>query len=189
MNYFDLSAETYLQRSRSGGWKWIRETESRAVLRALNPKVGERILDVGCGPGYYALKIQGLGASVVGIDRSSPMIEKFRGLGLPGFLGDFEAFQFDESFDKILIAGSGEFMHDPKSILKQIDKLLAPGGVAVILAPRKNIFGQLYRIWHRSHGCKLKLHDYKKISKIFPALRISEFKMITPMSSLISFTR
>lgn len=35
---------------------------------------GERILDFACGNGYFAAKLAGLGASVVGIDTSEPLI-------------------------------------------------------------------------------------------------------------------
>lgn len=40
---------------------------------------GERILDFACGNGYFAAKLAGLGASVVGIDTSEPLIANARG--------------------------------------------------------------------------------------------------------------
>ena len=45
-----------------------------AALDLLDPKPGERILDVGCGEGTLTKKIVGRGATVLGIDNSPEMI-------------------------------------------------------------------------------------------------------------------
>ncbi|HEX6620709.1 MAG TPA: methyltransferase domain-containing protein, partial [Solirubrobacteraceae bacterium] len=50
----------------------------RALVReALGARAGERVLDVGCGPGFYAEELLGeVGpeGTVVGIDASPPML-------------------------------------------------------------------------------------------------------------------
>ncbi len=45
-------------------------------LEVLNPKVGEKILDLGCGSGYLTNAIREEGAEVLGVDSSAEMIEK-----------------------------------------------------------------------------------------------------------------
>ena len=45
-----------------------------AVFELLNPRPGERILDVGCGEGSLTEKIVAAGADVVGIDASEEMV-------------------------------------------------------------------------------------------------------------------
>lgn len=45
------------------------------LLRVLNARPGEKILDVGCGQGYFAREIAKLGAIVVGLDISPELIK------------------------------------------------------------------------------------------------------------------
>src|SRR5260370_18102718 len=46
----------------------------QAVLELLNPRPGERILDLGCGDGALTAKIVAAGAEVVGVDASADMV-------------------------------------------------------------------------------------------------------------------
>ena len=53
----------------------------RIVREALGAAVGERILDVGCGPGFYCAELLeevGPSGSVLGVDSSPPMLELAR---------------------------------------------------------------------------------------------------------------
>src|ERR1700735_3473519 len=45
------------------------------VVQLLNPRQGERILDLGCGTGYLTNLIAQAGARVTGIDNSPAMLE------------------------------------------------------------------------------------------------------------------
>src|SRR5262245_41504323 len=42
--------------------------ECSTLIEWLDPRPGERILDIGCGDGYYDAQIAGRGARVVGVD-------------------------------------------------------------------------------------------------------------------------
>src|SRR5689334_19857632 len=132
MSYFDESAPKYLQRSQRGIWRYLRNREQSQILAQLEVKAGERILDVGCGAGFYARPIREQGASVTGIDVSSGMIQEFQRLGFQGHNISFESFEDKESFDKVLIAGSGEFIPSTIVLMRQIRKNLRPGGRAVV---------------------------------------------------------
>ena len=60
------------------------------VVRLLEPRHGERILDLGCGTGDLTLMLAQAGYDVIGIDRSEEMLsvlrEKADELGLTGRL-------------------------------------------------------------------------------------------------------
>lgn len=50
----------------------------RALAREVGPRLGDRVLDIGCGPGNFASTLGvtvGSGGSVVGIDPSKPMVD------------------------------------------------------------------------------------------------------------------
>ena len=44
----------------------------------LQPKAGERILDLGCGTGHLTAEIAASGAALIGIDQSPAMIAEAR---------------------------------------------------------------------------------------------------------------
>jgi SAM-dependent methyltransferase len=70
-----------------GGPNWVRDEAmydlmltpfNDALLDALDPRPGERVLDVGCGFGSTALAVSARGADVHGVDISPPMIDRAR---------------------------------------------------------------------------------------------------------------
>lgn len=71
------------------------------VVALLNPKVGEKILDLGCGDGTLAEQMQRAGARVVGIDSSPEMIAAATARGVEAFVMSGEAITFTEEFDAV----------------------------------------------------------------------------------------
>ena len=70
-----------------------------AALDLLDPKPGERILDVGCGEGTLTKKIVERGATVLGIDNSREMIAAARAAGIDAVLMAAEDIPFTNEFD------------------------------------------------------------------------------------------
>jgi len=70
-----------------------------AALDLLDPKPGERILDIGCGEGTLTRKLIGRGATVLGIDNSPEMIAAARSNGVDALLLAAEDMQFFAEFD------------------------------------------------------------------------------------------
>jgi len=70
-----------------------------AALDLLDPKPGERILDIGCGEGTLTRKIIDRGANVLGIDNSPEMIAASRAKGVDALLLAAEDMQFFAQFD------------------------------------------------------------------------------------------
>lgn len=100
------------------------------VLDWLNPQNGERILDVGCGTGELAQKIQSCGAEVIGIDSSTDMVDKARS-SFPDVrfeVQDATNFYFDEPFDAVFSNAALHWVVNADKAVQCIYKSLKPGG-------------------------------------------------------------
>jgi SAM-dependent methyltransferase len=71
------------------------------VLDLLQPKPGERILDLGCGDGVLTQKVAEMGVEVVGVDSSPEMVAAARKRGLDARAMDATALTFEEEFDAV----------------------------------------------------------------------------------------
>lgn len=113
----------------------------RLVRAALDPRVGEQLLDIGCGPGFYVAELLGdVGptGSVVGIDRSPEMLaiaaRRCAGLGnVVFFESDATALPVpDEAFDGALSVQVLEYVADVDTALREIGRVLRPGARLVV---------------------------------------------------------
>lgn len=97
-----------------------------------------RVLDVGCGAGYFAAQIQteNPGSTVVGIEPDSMMARHCREkLGLEVHQGFFETFTARDRFDVITAFHVIEHVFDLKKFLEFIWDRLRPGGITVVETP------------------------------------------------------
>lgn len=104
---------------------------------------GQRLLDVGCGPGRHALAFAAAGIEVVGIDISEPFIEIARAdtpAGAPAtFLRrDARELGFDREFDAAISLCQGAFglvgPGDDETVLAGMATALRPGGRVAVSA-------------------------------------------------------
>ena len=113
--------------------------EPTLALMHLQPS--DRILDVGCGTGWLARKIaaQVPDGEVVGIDVSDEMIHRAQAAssgtaGVMFRLGIAERIpSADGYFTKVISVESAYYWPDPAQGLREIFRVLAPGGSAWIL--------------------------------------------------------
>ena len=114
----------------------------RALIRdALDARRAERILDIGCGPGFYVAELLdevGSGGSVVGLDNSPAMLAvaanrckgranvAFHQAELPSLPVE------DASFDRALCVQVLEYVEDVPAALADMHRALRPGGRLVV---------------------------------------------------------
>ncbi|MDQ1496914.1 MAG: hypothetical protein QOI86_254 [Actinomycetota bacterium] len=113
----------------------------RHVREALAANPGERILDVGCGPGFYVRELLdevGETGAISAVDASPDMLALARrrceGHDNVTFRqGDATALPVDDAaFDAALCVQVMEYVPDPSAALTEIHRALRPGGRAVI---------------------------------------------------------
>lgn len=98
------------------------------VLALLDPKPGERILDLGCGDGVLTEQLVSAGATVVGVDASHDMIAAARDRGIDAYVADAQALEFNAEFDAIFSNAALHWMLDPPAVASGAFLALKPGG-------------------------------------------------------------
>ncbi len=117
-----------------------------AVLDLLDPKPGERILDVGCGTGHLTNQIAQAGAHVVGIDRSPTMIDAAHEAypEIAFVVADATEFAFDRRFDAIFSNAALHWVMDAERAVERMAAALRVGGRFVVeFGGKGNIAGIL----------------------------------------------
>lgn len=98
------------------------------IVEILDPKPGERILDLGCGDGVLTRKLEGVGCTLVGIDPSPDFIDAALALGLDARLQDATEMGFDAEFDAVFTNAVLHWIKDPDSVIRNAHRALRPGG-------------------------------------------------------------
>lgn len=132
-----------------------------AALAMLDPKRGERILDLGCGPGHLTHKIAERGAAVTGVDASPEMIALARRNypDLSFVLEDAARMQFSEEFDAVFSNAALHWMLEARAVAGAFARALRPGGRFVAELGGKGNLRQIEsaveKIAHRYLGANL----------------------------------
>jgi len=98
---------------------------------------GSRVLDIGAGSGDITYKIKEKGFSVTGVDFSEEGVKLARRLGLNCLVVDLDnGIPFDDGVFDIVWAGDIiEHLFDPIFVLKEVNRVLAPGGALLCTIP------------------------------------------------------
>ena len=123
----------------AGRFNFRRRGECRAILRWLDARPGEDILDIGCGDGGYTAQVARRGARVLGIDihpRWLPFAQRCRGSERCAFVRmDAEKMDLaDASFDKVMSLCVIEHFGRDEAVLAHAARVLRPGGRLVFSA-------------------------------------------------------
>lgn len=109
------------------------------ALDALALAPGMRVLDVGCGSGSWHARLSATGARVIGVDLMEGMLREARSASaglVPGpLLAQCEAQALaiaDARVERVLCSGVLYHVADCERALREIKRVLAPGGCAVI---------------------------------------------------------
>lgn len=165
--YFDAATQEYVLERES---QFSFQSQKALALRMLEdacPRPGGRALDVGCGPALMEPALLERGFEVWGVDVSARMIEAGRArlAGDAGRrawhlnVGDVERLDFPSAlFDAVLCMGVLEYLADYRRALREIHRVLKPGGFAVLTVPSR------VSPYHLAHGLYGLLRKRKSLS-------------------------
>src|SRR3954471_10685224 len=99
-----------------------------SILSRLDPKAGERILDLGCGDGVLTAQIVAAGALVTGVDASPEMVSAAWARGVDARLVDARALPFHGEFDAVFSNAVLHWVPEADAVLAGVARALRPGG-------------------------------------------------------------
>ncbi|PSD12736.1 hypothetical protein C7E15_17500, partial [Stenotrophomonas maltophilia] len=102
-----------------------------AVARLLDPRAGERILDLGCGDGVLSTELALSGARIHGVDASPELVIAARARGVDAQVMDGHALSFDSEFDAVFSNAALHWMGNPDRVLEGVRR--ATGLVAIVV--------------------------------------------------------
>ena len=119
----------------------IKQATARLYLSEISRYCGPdsgHLLEIGCGDGDFLVAAQAAGWRVTGVDYSATACEKARQRLKNGevFCGELQSVRLEaEQFDLCVISDVIEHVRSPMKFLREIHRLLKPGGALFIATP------------------------------------------------------
>lgn len=128
----------------------ILKSRNRAFLRSLAELVPTRnLLEIGCGAGNILRCAAEEGWSTVGTEVAPDAVAACRSQGLHVLQGDLLELRLEsQAFGAVIMGEVIEHLISPKLYLREIHRLLVPGGVLYLTTPN---YGSLTRLLIREH--------------------------------------
>ncbi len=135
-NYWKIRSTSFLDQRREELHHPIAERWIREITEAFPAGKNLKILDVGCGTGYFTILLTGLGHQVTGIDLTLDMIAKGKILAEEEHAAcelrvmDAEQLEFeDESFDAVVSRNLTWTLPHPEKAYKEWLRVLKKDGI------------------------------------------------------------
>jgi ubiquinone/menaquinone biosynthesis C-methylase UbiE len=122
------------------------------LLRIVEPTKGMRILEVGCGDGFFADAFAKAGAQVVGSDIAKEMVEraKIKNPNIRWYAAPADKLEFaqDASFDVVVVVLAIQNIENLSGAIAEAKRVLVPGGSLIFVLnhpvfriPKKSSWG------------------------------------------------
>ena len=131
--------------SKVGDLGFARRVET--MLRWLNIHSGEKVLDCGCGEGFYSMVVSELydDVNITAFDYNAKLLEMAAGWTNKDKCIDFQNGNIEEglpfadgSFDKVIFSEVLEHLENDEKALAEVFRVVKPGGVVGLTVPNKN---------------------------------------------------
>lgn len=155
----------------------------RDVYLELQPNINEKILDAGCGPGFFSKKLLDAGCEVYSLDISKTALEHLKKISSKSKIFEHDLSKklpFENSFfDKIISINTLYTLSNEKieNVLKEFKRVLKAGGTLVIVDPEKSfsnmkIFFSDVFLYYKQYGIIKTLIFFLRKSPLYFGLLI-----------------
>jgi ubiquinone/menaquinone biosynthesis C-methylase UbiE len=148
------------------------DKRSTFITDCLKTSKNQNILEIGCGCGVYLPLLSTYAATLTAVDINESYLAEAGKQGSNAILKNMsaESLEFsDRSFDVVVMIETLEHIPDDQKALREISRVLKPGGKLIITAPNK-------RFPFETHGLRI-----GRIQLRFPATVLLPFSPAYPM--------
>jgi ubiquinone/menaquinone biosynthesis C-methylase UbiE len=152
-SFWAKEAPIYESQNCNEGIYPMQEIRNQYILNMIGDEPRDHA-DIGCGPAFTIIPLLKKGWRIQGLDISEEMLKRARqNISAAGLdpakvelvVGNIEALPYpDGRFDSVICAGVIEYLKDDDKALKELHRILKPGGVLVITVRNKLC---LFRLW------------------------------------------
>jgi ubiquinone/menaquinone biosynthesis C-methylase UbiE len=194
-------AGEYERRRATEGSRYFESYWNEEILRAITPYGKESVIDCCCGDGILLPVLLERFARVAGIDISDDMLamarRRVKSERCTIVQGDIEALPFaDAGFDVAVFRGSFHHLAKPRESLREVGRVLRPGGGVVLFEPNGDPFlmrwfrklyyalSPRFSSTHRSYR-RRELFDLIRDAGLQPVTAYTIFFMAYPFAGLL----
>ncbi|MEN9561184.1 MAG: hypothetical protein RIQ56_457 [Candidatus Parcubacteria bacterium] len=153
------------------------------LLRLLSPLAGRRVLDVGCGDGYFTRLLHAGGAKTEGVDIAGELIEKARkkDKDIAYYVASAESLNFaaSDSYDALICILALQNMEDLTKVFRECARVLKSSGTFLFVLNHPTFRIPKRSSWGWDEAQKL---QYRRLDGYLSASR--EAISMTPGSDL-----
>lgn len=188
---YELETWTRCSESYLNTWGVLTNEMLPELIKATHIRSGEKVLDIGCGPGNSSKILSDTGAEVTGIDFSQKMIDvalaKYPNISF--HQADAENLpEANNSFDVIIANYVVHHFADPKKVFSEIARVLKPGGrfAFAVWGPGEEqssigaffpAFSNHHELSELPHGPLFGVTDRETYEPLFSEANLKNFKL------------
>ncbi|MBP8227377.1 MAG: malonyl-ACP O-methyltransferase BioC, partial [Pararheinheimera sp.] len=169
--HFGRARESYEQAAR------LQRLVAAKALSLLTPTAG-LLLDLGSGPGWFHPKLKQHCSELIALDLSHDMLQKTRAAQQAVLVVQADAQSLpvaSESIDKVFSSLMLQWCEQPGLVLQEINRVLKPGGSAVISTLLEGTLQEFKQAWsqvdsHQHINQFLPLGFYQQLERQYPHL-------------------
>ncbi|NNJ55246.1 MAG: class I SAM-dependent methyltransferase [Bacteroidia bacterium] len=175
--YEDLVDEEY---ENTRAQRKLQEQRIMKLIQAVKPS--GKHLDIGAGSGIMVEAAIEMGYDSIGVEPSKWLQKTATEKGLPIKLGIFPMEGLDDKFDVITLVDVIEHVNNPKQLMQDIQKALAPDGLLVVITPDVDSFlaKRLKWKWWHFRIAHIGYFNSKTMDLVAKASNLKTIKFLRP---------